>query len=152
MNIAAWSNSTKPWAEAGNSKIIGQSQETVYRWRRERDSNPRYGFPHSGFQDRLFQPLTHPSAASARNTDNSLHSASRETSLYHLLNHNASTARYILISRYFGNSNLKLLSDILALTCPGFEPPQFLHLRLRGFFWDEARNHVYKDRPLRNLE
>ena len=30
-------------------------------WRRERDSNPRCGFPHSGFQDRLFQPLTHPS-------------------------------------------------------------------------------------------
>jgi hypothetical protein len=32
-------------------------------WRRERDSNPRYGFPYSGFQDRLFQPLTHPSAS-----------------------------------------------------------------------------------------
>jgi hypothetical protein len=31
-------------------------------WRRERDSNPRYGFPHSGFQDHPFQPLTHPSA------------------------------------------------------------------------------------------
>jgi site-specific DNA recombinase len=30
-------------------------------WRRERDSNPRYGFPYSGFQDRPFQPLTHPS-------------------------------------------------------------------------------------------
>jgi hypothetical protein len=32
-------------------------------WRRERDSNPRYPFRHSGFQDRLFQPLTHPSAS-----------------------------------------------------------------------------------------
>src|ERR1700756_3013650 len=31
-------------------------------WRRERDSNPRYRFRYSGFQDRLFQPLTHPSA------------------------------------------------------------------------------------------
>ena len=31
-------------------------------WRRERDSNPRYPFRYSGFQDRLFQPLTHPSA------------------------------------------------------------------------------------------
>ncbi len=30
-------------------------------WRRERDSNPRYGFPYSGFQDHPFQPLTHPS-------------------------------------------------------------------------------------------
>jgi hypothetical protein len=35
-------------------------------WRRERDSNPRYGFPYSGFQDRLFQPLTHPSATIGR--------------------------------------------------------------------------------------
>ncbi len=34
------------------------------RWRRERDSNPRYPFEYSGFQDRLFQPLTHPSAIS----------------------------------------------------------------------------------------
>src|SRR6516225_7173459 len=32
------------------------------QWRRERDSNPRYPFGYSGFQDRLFQPLTHPSA------------------------------------------------------------------------------------------
>ena len=30
-------------------------------WRRERDSNPRYPFRHNGFQDRRFQPLTHPS-------------------------------------------------------------------------------------------
>jgi hypothetical protein len=30
-------------------------------WRRERDSNPRYPFGYSGFQDRPFQPLTHPS-------------------------------------------------------------------------------------------
>jgi hypothetical protein len=34
---------------------------TQTAWRRERDSNPRYGFPYSGFQDRPFQPLTHPS-------------------------------------------------------------------------------------------
>jgi hypothetical protein len=35
-------------------------------WRRERDSNPRYPFEHNGFQDRRFQPLTHPSAAVTR--------------------------------------------------------------------------------------
>ncbi len=28
----------------------------------ERDSNPRCPFEHKGFQDRRFQPLTHPSA------------------------------------------------------------------------------------------
>jgi hypothetical protein len=38
-------------------------------WRRERDSNPRYGFPYSGFQDRLFQPLTHPSALHPKHMD-----------------------------------------------------------------------------------
>jgi hypothetical protein len=32
-------------------------------WRRERDSNPRYGFPYAGFQDRCHQPLGHLSAA-----------------------------------------------------------------------------------------
>ena len=31
-------------------------------WRRGRDSNPRCPFGHSGFQDRLFRPLTHLSA------------------------------------------------------------------------------------------
>ena len=31
-------------------------------WRREWDSNPRYGFPYGGFQDRCHQPLGHPSA------------------------------------------------------------------------------------------
>ena len=34
----------------------------VVRWRREWDSNPRYGFPYGGFQDRCHQPLGHPSA------------------------------------------------------------------------------------------
>src|ERR1700739_3587003 len=33
----------------------------IYK-RRKRDSNPRYGSPYSGFQDRRFQPLTHSSA------------------------------------------------------------------------------------------
>src|SRR6266481_6892951 len=40
-------------------QVIGVAEIS---WRRERDSNPRYGFPYSGFQDRPFQPLTHPSA------------------------------------------------------------------------------------------
>ena len=31
-------------------------------WRRERDSNPRAPFEANGFQDRRFQPLTHPSS------------------------------------------------------------------------------------------
>jgi hypothetical protein len=31
-------------------------------WRRERDSNPRWSFPHSGFQDHRHRPLGHPSA------------------------------------------------------------------------------------------
>jgi hypothetical protein len=30
-------------------------------WRRERDSNPRAPYEANGFQDRRFQPLTHPS-------------------------------------------------------------------------------------------
>ena len=30
-------------------------------WRRGRDSNPRFDFSKSGFQDRRIQPLCHPS-------------------------------------------------------------------------------------------
>ena len=36
-------------------------QEGTTGQRRKRDSNPRYGSPYSGFQDRRFQPLTHSS-------------------------------------------------------------------------------------------
>ena len=32
------------------------------KWRRGRDSNPRYTSVHAGFQDRCIQPLCHPSA------------------------------------------------------------------------------------------
>src|SRR5216684_2724672 len=45
-----------------SERMLGVFSAVQTAWRRERDSNPRYGFPYSGFQDRLFQPLTHPSA------------------------------------------------------------------------------------------
>jgi hypothetical protein len=35
-------------------------------WRRGRDSNPRYGFPHTHFPGVRLQPLGHPSVARAR--------------------------------------------------------------------------------------
>jgi hypothetical protein len=40
---------------------IADNNHARTKWRRERDSNPRSPFRLSGFQDRLFQPLTHPS-------------------------------------------------------------------------------------------
>jgi hypothetical protein len=43
--------------------IGGDAAMLTTKWRRERDSNPRSPFRLSGFQDRLFQPLTHPSTA-----------------------------------------------------------------------------------------
>jgi hypothetical protein len=33
------------------------------RWRRGRDSNPRYGYPYAAFRVRCFQPLSHLSVA-----------------------------------------------------------------------------------------
>ncbi len=33
----------------------------IFVWRRGRDSNPRWRFRHSGFQDRRIRPLCHPS-------------------------------------------------------------------------------------------
>ena len=46
----------------------GKSAETgvpssVLKWRRERDSNPRYGFPYTHFPGVRLQPLGHPSVA-----------------------------------------------------------------------------------------
>jgi hypothetical protein len=43
-------------------EATSQVVDYKYTWRRERDSNPRYPYGHNGFQDRRFQPLTHPSA------------------------------------------------------------------------------------------
>ena len=54
-------------------------------WRRERDSNPRYPFRHNGFQDRRYQPLTHPSAGGTRIDCTSKRAVSVPTSLLALL-------------------------------------------------------------------
>src|SRR5437868_3366321 len=52
-------------------------------WRRERDSNPRYRFRFSGFQDHRHRPLGHPSAANktAQNVETTRFSASRSCGL-----------------------------------------------------------------------
>jgi len=48
MNIAAWSNSTRRWAEAGNGRIVGQSSNRwahlflYFRTRRVRTVQPTY--------------------------------------------------------------------------------------------------------------
>jgi hypothetical protein len=55
-------NREKPRIAANSLEIREQFSELPTVWRRERDSNPRYPFRYNGFQDRLFQPLTHPSA------------------------------------------------------------------------------------------
>ena len=44
------------------SSLIARRRALDRAWRRERDSNPRAPFGANGFQDRRFQPLTHPSA------------------------------------------------------------------------------------------
>jgi hypothetical protein len=56
--VQQWTN----YSQRKNTTSRCKEEEQVTSWRRERDSNPRYGFPYIGFQDRLFQPLTHPSA------------------------------------------------------------------------------------------
>ena len=42
---------------------LSGSDCTTVIWRRGRDSNPRDPFGPNGFQDRRFQPLTHPSVS-----------------------------------------------------------------------------------------
>ena len=50
----------KPLFYIGLLDVGGHQQTKV--WRRERDSNPRYGFPHTRFPSVRLQPLGHPSA------------------------------------------------------------------------------------------
>ena len=38
------------------------THRSLSKWRRGRDSNPRYACTHNGFQDRRIRPLCHPSA------------------------------------------------------------------------------------------
>jgi hypothetical protein len=40
---------------------MNNPQRSYLEWRRGRDSNPRFDFSKSGFQDRRNQPLCHPS-------------------------------------------------------------------------------------------
>ena len=47
--------------KGGKSAGIGVP-DFIPRWRRGWDSNPRYGLPHAGFQDRCLKPLGHPSS------------------------------------------------------------------------------------------
>src|SRR6266699_6142844 len=52
-------------SSAVNPTRVGSSSRPSHKgWRRERDSNPRNGFPFNGFQDRRLQPLGHLSVLS----------------------------------------------------------------------------------------
>ena len=41
--------------------------KALHQWRMGWDSNPRYGSPYGGFQDRCLKPLGHPSCATRTN-------------------------------------------------------------------------------------
>ena len=56
-----------------SSLLEGGGPTSMYIWRRERDSNPRYADAYTGFRDRRLQPLSH---------------------LSELINYNNRTARY----------------------------------------------------------
>ena len=44
-------------------QILIIEDERLDKWRRGRDSNPRYGFPYTHFPGVRLQPLGHPSAS-----------------------------------------------------------------------------------------
>ncbi len=53
-------------AAAGVKPATPGVRSSVLMWRRERDSNPRYGFPYTHFPGVRLQPLGHPSAGVQR--------------------------------------------------------------------------------------
>ena len=50
-------------AIGGGKSVDSGVPSSVLKWRKRWDSNPRYGFPHAGFQDRFLKPLGHSSFA-----------------------------------------------------------------------------------------
>jgi site-specific DNA recombinase len=56
------SNLLRTLAAASGVASAGTVPSFVPRWRRERDSNPRYGCPYTHFPGVRLQPLGHPSA------------------------------------------------------------------------------------------
>ena len=61
--IGEVSNSEMPLsAFAAQRSVVATSFPLETTWRRERDSNPRYGFPHTRFPSVRLQPLGHLSA------------------------------------------------------------------------------------------
>ena len=60
--FAAWRDVGPPGQTAGGPRSFTES----VLWRKGWDSNPRWSFPHGGFQDRCLKPLGHPSMAIMR--------------------------------------------------------------------------------------
>ena len=50
-------------AAAGVKPATLGVRSSILKWRREWDSNPRYGFPYTRFPSERLQPLGHPSGA-----------------------------------------------------------------------------------------
>ena len=91
------------WRSLGEGGSRERQRAFGEGWRRERDSNPRYGFPYSGFQDRLFQPLTHPSAL-ARQCGNGAMRAMRQSNASRLRHCLDCPLPHCLIAQAFNNS------------------------------------------------
>lgn len=56
-----YENSFSPSLPGQRACKFGKGHDFV-GWRMGWDSNPRYGLPHAGFQDRFLKPLGHPSS------------------------------------------------------------------------------------------
>jgi hypothetical protein len=62
-SVAVWSQPSRTLAAiSGIKSATGGVRSSVLNWRREWDSNPRYGFPYTRFPSERHQPLGHPSA------------------------------------------------------------------------------------------
>jgi hypothetical protein len=75
--------------------IAARLMGVLAEWRRERDSNPRYGFPYTHFPGVRLQPLGHPSSTIGQEAD-------------------VTTARKLADSLLFGN-NLEPVASLVVL-------------------------------------
>ena len=100
------------------------------KWRRRRDSNPRWTFTHAGFQDRCIQPLCHPSKyprqALLLVTINNL--CTKITRVFVIKTTNKASQRLFRVFILFLFSQIKMQDNVLC-------PPSLKLSQHRSFFY-----------------
>ena len=101
------------WRCGGNAEqtalradhIFGGNLNSEF-WRRERDSNPRYGCPHTRFPSVLLRPLGHLSAS-----EDATFQVNLKNSIHRAFSFQIEKVALLCFSIWFGSTNVFILLD-----------------------------------------